>query len=58
MKESKKSAMLPREEHEKKQGRLGATSNLKYTDGLDNAGKYDSASEGLASYVKKNKAKH
>ena len=40
------------------QGKIGHESNLKYTEGMDNAAKLDKNGEALASFVKKHKAKH
>ena len=50
--------LLPMEHKEKDEGKLGKTSNLKYTEGMDNPAKLDKASEGLANFVKKNKMKY
>jgi len=58
MKKESGKAVMPKEEHEKKQCSLGRESKMKYTEGMDNAAHLDKNLEGLASYMKKNKAKH
>lgn len=58
MKDGMKSPKMPSSQKESSQGKLGHTSNMKYTDGLDNAGKLDKANSALASYAKKNKMKY
>jgi len=51
-------AKMPSDHHEKDQGKLGHTSNLKYATEFGNPKDLDKANEGLASYVKKNKMKY
>ena len=62
MKDSKKASMrgfpMPKQEMEKAQGKLGATSQLKYAAEFGNPGDLDKNSKGLADYVKKNKMKY
>lgn len=53
-----KSPTMPKDHFEKKEGALGHQSKLKYTEGMDNAGKLDQANSALANYAKKNKMKY
>lgn len=53
-----KGAPMPKDHHEKAQGKLGHTSNLKYASEMGNPADLDKNNEGLASYVKKNKMKY
>jgi len=58
MKKESGKAVMPKDHHENKQGEIGRASKMKYSEGMDNAAHLDKNSEGLASYMKKNKAKH
>lgn len=53
-----KGTPMPKDHHEKDQGKLGHTSNLKYATEFGNPKDLDKANEGLANYVKKNKMKY
>jgi len=53
----KKSEIGIKSHSEVAQGKLGATSNLKYSSEMGNPGDLDKRSSGLADYVKKNRVK-
>ena len=57
MKDNKgmKSTTMPKEHFEKSQGKLGHTSNLKYSGEMTAPSDYDKANQGLSNYVKKHK---
>lgn len=55
----KGSAGLPKEHSEKSEGKLGHTSNMKYTPSeMGNPQELDKANQALAGYAKKNKMKY
>jgi len=49
---------LPKSEWEKNEGKLTATSNLKYSGEMSAPQDYDKATSGLANFVKKHKMKY
>jgi hypothetical protein len=49
---------MPAEHREQAQGKLGHTSNLKYSGEMSAPKDYDKANAGLANYVKKNQMKY
>lgn len=51
-------AKPPSEHFEKNQGKLGHTSNMKYSSEFGNPADLDKANEGLANYAKKHKMKY
>lgn len=52
-------ASMPQDKHsQSKQGAMGHESSLKYASEMGNPSDLDKSTAGLASYVKKNKAKH
>ena len=53
-----RSAKMPSEHKEEGQGKLGHTSNLKYSGEFSNPQDLDKANEGLANYVKNNRMKY
>lgn len=53
-----KSPTMPKEHFEKKEGKLGHTSNMKYSSEFGNPQDLDKANEGLANYAKKHKMKY
>jgi len=53
-----KGAMMPKDRKEQAQGKLGYTSNLKYSGEMSAPKDYDKASQGLANYVKKHQMKY
>lgn len=53
-----RSARMPKEEFERNEGKLGASSNLKYASEFGNPSDLDKATTGLSNYVKKNQMKY
>ncbi len=58
MEKGMRSAKMPGEHREQAQGKLGHTSNLKYSGEMSAPKDYDKANKGLADYVKKNQMKY
>jgi hypothetical protein len=58
MEKGMKGTPMPSEHREKYQGKLGHTSNIKYSGEMSAPQDYDKANEGLANYVKKHKVKY
>jgi hypothetical protein len=53
-----RSATMPKEKFEKKEGQLGHNCKLKYATEFGNPADLDKNNEGLANYAKKNKMKY
>ena len=53
-----RSATMPKDHHETKQGELGHECKIKYATEFGNPKDLDRSTEGLANYVKKNKMKY
>ena len=53
-----RSATMPKQEFERKEGELGHTSKLKYATEFGNPKDLDKANAGLASFVKSHKMKY
>lgn len=53
-----RNSRMPSGHFEKEQGEMGHESKIKYSSEFGNPKDLDRSTEGLASYVKKNKAKH
>jgi hypothetical protein len=53
-----RNSRMPSDHFEKEQGEMGHECKLKYATEFGNPKDLDRSTEGLASYVKKNKAKH
>jgi len=51
-------AKMPSKEFERQEGKLGHTSNMKYSSEFGNPADLDKNNEGLASYAKKHKMKY
>ena len=58
MEKGMKGALPPKKEWEKHEGQLNPTCRLKYSGEMSEPRDYDKASEGLASYVRKNQMKY
>lgn len=58
MEKGMRGAKMPSKHFEKPQGKLGHTSNLKYSSDFGNPSDLDKNNKALADYVKKNRMKY